>query len=29
MCDEWMRAVMMFASEKDLLAAIGTDDIID
>lgn len=29
MCDEWMRALMVLASEKDILATINTDDIID
>jgi len=29
MCDEWMRALMVLASEKDIMATINTDDIID
>ena len=29
MCDEWVRALMVLASEKDILATINTDDIID
>jgi len=29
MCDEWMRALMVLVSEKDIMATINTDDIID
>ena len=29
MCDEWMNALMVIASEKDLLSTISNDVIID
>ena len=28
MCDEWMRALMVLASEKDILDTINTDDFL-
>ena len=29
MCDQWMKALMVLASEKDILATISDDEIID
>jgi len=29
MCDAWMEALMVLASERDILSSTKTDDIID